>query len=71
MLDRLGKTAGSAGKPAPKAEKNLFGYTVIQLMLWVNLTAFPISTKETRPVSSLRRSPGYKSRHTSSADRKL
>lgn len=57
--------------PAPKAEKNSLQYTVIQLMLWINLTAFPISTKETRPIPSLRRSPGYKSKHTSSADMKL
>lgn len=33
-------------QPAPKAEKNPLRYTVIQLMLCINLTAFPISTKE-------------------------
>lgn len=40
-------------------------------MLRINLTAFPISIKETRPIPSLRRRPGYKSKHTSSADMKL
>lgn len=40
MLDKLWNVAGPTLEPAPKAEKNSLRYTVIQLMLWINLTAF-------------------------------